>query len=571
VPNEILLVALLGFIAVGRISGVYDSLTRFYNFSELKKYIFLLFAFSLIITFFSSRPSFQQWFVLFFSSICATIPYRFLIKQLNSSTDKIQSKKTLIFSACKQGVFLKRSFFNSEHIQIVGFIDDNSSLQGRKIDGVYVYGLGDKLDRFIKNNNVSYIIFSTPKISSQRKLFLTDYFNSRGLKTFNSPVAENWIGQEKISPLRLKQIRIEDILSRPEIDVDNELNQAYYKGSKILITGGAGSIGSELVIRLLSYKPKKIVVIDFNETALFFLQNKINFPKNIEFLLMNVLDETKLSGLFEKENFDYVFHASAYKHVSVVENNPEEALRNNILGTFIVSTLSMRHNIKKFVLVSTDKAVNPTNLMGASKRFCELLVNVISRISNNKTQFITTRFGNVMGSNGSVIPIFREQIANGGPITLTHPEITRYFMTIPEASKLVIESGRIGRNNQVLVFDMGKPIKIIDIARNMISLSGCIPVVDIDIEIIGLRPGEKLYEELLLNTEKMTKSSNPYLFIADREHISSDTEELIFDFCSKLKCLKGLEILDLIADIKQIIPEYISNNSPFEILDHTSN
>jgi FlaA1/EpsC-like NDP-sugar epimerase len=311
-----------------------------------------------------------------------------------------------------------------------------------------------------------------------------------------------------------------------------------------------------------------VIVVDINETALFYLKTELQHNKNLELLLLNVLDGQKVLRLFENEQIDYVFHAAAYKHVSVVEENPIQGLRNNIVGTYNVAQAAKKFGVEKFVLVSTDKAVNPTNLMGASKRYCELLVNALSAKADDKTEFITTRFGNVLGSNGSVIPIFRDQIEKGGPITLTHPDITRYFMTIPEASKLVIESGRIGQNNQVYVFDMGEPVKILDMAKNMISLSGYRPYEDIDIEIVGLRPGEKLYEELLLDTETMIPSSNKYLFTAKRELISSDTATLIHEFCEKLLHSENLDGLELVKRLKLIIPEYKSNNSPFEVLDH---
>ena len=567
VPLNIVFIASIAFVVIGRFIGVYDSLTRFFNFYELKKYALLILLFSLVISFLSVSNSFERWFIIFFTVVTATIPYRFLVKQLNSASTKSISKLALLYGAGDQGVYLKRSFFNSPHFKIVGFIDDDSSLQGRKIDGVYVYGLGDKLDRFINKNNVAHVIFSTSKITAKRKLYLLDYFKAKQIQTYNLPSTETWVNR-KPSAAQLRKIRIEDILARPEINIEYALNKKYYEEKRVLITGGAGSIGSELVRQLLSYNPRKVIVADINETALFYLKTELQHSKNLELLLLNVLDGQMVLRLFEEEKIDYVFHAAAYKHVSVVEENPIQGLRNNIVGTYNVAQAAKKFGVKKFVLVSTDKAVNPTNLMGASKRYCELLVNALSAKADDKTEFITTRFGNVLGSNGSVIPIFRDQIEKGGPITLTHPDITRYFMTIPEASKLVIESGRIGQNNQVYVFDMGEPVKILDMAKNMISLSGYRPYEDIDIEIVGLRPGEKLYEELLLDTETMIPSSNKYLFTAKRELISSDTATLIHEFCEKLLHSENLDGLELVKRLKLIIPEYKSNNSPFEVLDH---
>jgi FlaA1/EpsC-like NDP-sugar epimerase len=561
-----LLITTLTLVLLGRLLGLYDSLTRFFNFFELKRYVLLLFLFSAILVLIDSSASFERWFFVFFSFISATIPYRFFIKQLNSNSIQSAAKSALLYGAGEQGVYLKRSFFNSPHFVIVGFIDDDKALQGRKIDGVYVFSLGEKLDRFIKKNNVGHVIFSTAKFSANRKQFLVEHFKSRQIQTYNLPSSDVWINKMP-SAAQLKKIRIEDVLARPEIDIDQKANSHNYAGKKILITGGAGSIGSELLRQLIKFEISKITVIDINETALFYLKGEIKSTSNVELLLLNVLDSSRLKELYEREQFDYVFHAAAYKHVSVVEDNAIQGLKNNIIGTFNVAQLAIQNGVKQFVLVSTDKAVRPTSVMGASKRYCELLINTLSRDENVQTKFITTRFGNVLGSNGSVIPIFRSQIEQGGPITLTHPDITRYFMTIPEASKLVIESGRIGENNQVYVFDMGEPVKIIDMAKNMISLSGFRPYEDIDIEIVGLRPGEKLFEELLLDTETMVKSIHSHLFIAQKESITQEQCALIEELIAKLEDTSKCEAFEVIGLLKQIIPEYKSNNSPFEALD----
>ena len=556
----------LGLVVSGRLLGLYDSLTRFFNFFELKRYVLLLLLFSALLVLTDSSANFERWFFVFFSFISATIPYRFLIKQLNSNSIQLAAKSALLYGAGEQGVYLKRSFFNSPHFSIVGFIDDDKTLQGRKIDGVYVFSLGEKLDRFVKKKNVGHVIFSTAKFSAKRKQFLLEHFKSRQIQTYNLPSSDVWINK-KPSAAQLKKIRIEDILARPEIDIDQKANRDSYIGRKILITGGAGSIGSELLRQLMKFEPSKIVVIDINETALFYLKEETKSAPNVELCLFNVLDSSRLKELFERELFDYVFHAAAYKHVSVVEDNAFEGLKNNIIGTFNIAQLAIQNGVKRFVFVSTDKAVRPTNVMGASKRYCELMINMLSRDERVKTKFITTRFGNVLGSNGSVIPIFRSQIEQGGPITLTHPDITRYFMTIPEASKLVVESGRIGENNQVYVFDMGEPVKIIDMAKNMISLSGFLPYEDIDIEIVGLRPGEKLFEELLLDTETTVKSIHSHLFIAQKESITQEQCALIEQLIAELKDTAKRDAFEVIGLLKQIIPEYKSNNSPFEALD----
>lgn len=567
VSHVTLLITTLALVLIGRLLGLYDSLNRFFNFFELKRYGLLLFLFSTIFVLIDSGASFEGWFIVFFSFISATIPYRFLIKQLHSNSAQTVAKIAMLYGAGERGVFLKRSFFNSPHFSIVGFIDDDKALKGRKIDGVYVFALDEKLDRFIAKNKVGHVIFSTDKFSAKRKQFLVEHFKSRHMQTYNLPSSNVWINK-KPSAAQLKKIRIEDILSRSELDIDHKANSDNYMNKKILITGGAGSIGSELLRQLLKFEPSKIVVLDISETALFFLREEITSAPNVEFLLLNVLDYVLLEELYEREQFDYVFHAAAYKHVSVLEDNALQGLKNNIIGTRNAAQLAIQNDVKKFVLVSTDKAVRPTNVMGASKRYCELLINMLSRDKKVVTKFITTRFGNVLGSNGSVIPIFKRQIEQGGPITLTHVDITRYFMTIPESAKLVIESGRIGENNQVYVFDMGEPVKIIDMAKNMISLAGFRPYEDIDIEIVGLRPGEKLFEELLLDTETMIESTHSHLFIAQKESITPEQCALIELLIAKLEDTGKCEAFEAIGLLKQIIPEYKSNNSPFEVLDN---
>jgi FlaA1/EpsC-like NDP-sugar epimerase len=430
---------------------------------------------------------------------------------------------------------------------------------------VYVYGLDDKLLAWMEKKQVKHVIFTTTKMTSARKEYLLNYFKDLRVQTYNLPPADVWAHRPP-SAAQLKKIRIEDLLTRAEIGIDVPANQSFYAEKSILVTGGAGSIGSELVRQLVEFAPKKVVVLDINETALFHLQEEFKEFGFVSCVLMNVLDDHGLNTLFAQESFDCVFHAAAFKHVSVVEHNPIQGLQNNALGTYRVAQATINHQVPRFVFVSTDKAVNPTNVMGASKRFCELLVAWLGA-HHMQTDFITTRFGNVLGSNGSVIPIFRKQIEAGGPITLTHPEITRYFMTIPEASKLVLEACRIGKDNQVFVFDMGAPVRIMDLATNMISLSGFRPNEDIEVKIVGLRPGEKLYEELLLNTEQMLPSHNPHIFISQKEELSAEQMALIQSVLDRLSQPGYADAYDLVRLMKVLIPEYKSNNSNFEVLD----
>ena len=552
-------------VIVGRAIGLYDSFTRFFNFHELVRYGALLFGASLTLLVVLGDYRLERLFVLFFSMALATIPYRFVVKYLFSFKSQTQVRTALLYGSGERGVFLKRSFFNSPHFKIVGFVDDDPQMKGRKIDGVYVYGLDDKLLSWMEKKDVKHVIFTTTKMSSARKEFLMNYFKDLRVQTYNLPPADIW-AQRPPSAAQLKKIRIEDLLTREEIIIDIAANESFYFGKTILVTGGAGSIGSEIVRQLIGFAPKRLVVLDVNETALFHLQQELKEFSIISCVLMNVLDDGGLEGLFAQEGFDYVFHAAAFKHVSVVEDNPIQGVQNNALGTYRVAQKAIDHKVSKFVLVSTDKAVNPTNVMGASKRFCELMVTWMGG-SHLETDFITTRFGNVLGSNGSVIPIFRKQIESGGPVTLTHPDITRYFMTIPEASKLVLEACRIGKDNQVFVFDMGAPVRIIDLATNMISLSGFRPNEDIEIKIVGLRPGEKLYEELLLDIEEMLPSHNPHIFIAKKEMLSQEHLLLIQSVLDRLNEPGFSDAMELIGLMKALIPEYKSNNSKFEVLD----
>jgi FlaA1/EpsC-like NDP-sugar epimerase len=552
-------------VLIGRLMGFYDSFTRFFNFHELVRYGALLFLSSVVLLVVLGDYRIERLFVLFFSMALATIPYRFVIKYLFSLKAHTDVKTALLYGAGERGVFLKRSFYNSPHFKIVGFVDDAPQIKGRKIDGVYVYGLDDKLLTWMEKKQVKHVIFTTTKMTSARKEYLLNYFKDLRVQTYNLPPTDVW-AQRPPSAAQLKKIRIEDLLTRAEIGIDVPANQSFYAEKSILVTGGAGSIGSELVRQLVGFVPKKVVVLDINETALFHLQEELKEFGFVSCVLMNVLDEHGLKTLFTQERFDCVFHAAAFKHVSVVEHNPIQGVQNNALGTYQVAKAAIDHKVPRFVLVSTDKAVNPTNVMGASKRFCELMVAWLGAY-HMQTDFITTRFGNVLGSNGSVIPIFRKQIEAGGPITLTHPEITRYFMTIPEASKLVLEACRIGKDNQVFVFDMGAPVRIMDLATNMISLSGFRPNEDIEVKIVGLRPGEKLYEELLLNTEQMLPSHNPHIFISQKEELSIEQMELIQSVLDRLSQPGYADAFDLVRLMKVLIPEYKSNNSNFEVLD----
>src|SRR5690606_34356241 len=380
-----------------------------------------------------------------------------------------------------------------------------------------------------------------------------------------------WNKKEDIHT-QIKPIQIEDLLDRTPITTDSELIKKDLYHKTVLVTGGAGSIGSEIVKQIAEFNPKKIVVLDNAESALHDMElfmNQNYSDLNFDILLADIRNLERMEMLFTKYRFDVVYHAAAYKHVPLIEKNPHEAVYVNIGGTINLANLSVKYDVQKFVMVSTDKAVNPTNVMGASKRAAEMYVQSLQNHKSCNTRFITTRFGNVLGSNGSVIPYFRKQIAAGGPVTVTHKEIIRYFMTISEACQLVLQAGTMGKGGEIFVFDMGKPVKILDMAERMIQLSGLKPYVDIDIEITGLRPGEKLYEELLNDTCTTLPTYHPKIMVSkvptlDYILIRAKIDEIIsISEFGKSKLI--------VKKLKELIPEFLSNNSEFQVLDHPEN
>ena len=542
---------------------IYEPIVGHITFSDLKKtsYVFILWSITFLIIF----PNFKNPYFFLIFIYLFLIGYRLLIKDFFNENKNIVAKPIILYGAGELGIFTKRALYNSSRYSVKGFIDDNEYLFSRKIEGVKIFSPSDpNLIQFINQNKIEYIIIANTKLPINRKKYLTKFFQKElRLKILEIPDPKTWIEKQNLN--EIKGIEIKDLLERKEIETDFKQNLKLYSGKTILVSGGAGSIGSEIVNQLLFFKPKNIVVLDINESGLFDLNEKFKSFKSVKIYLCNVTNKVSLDSVFKKYNIDIVFHAAAYKHVPMVEKQPLIGLRNNIFGTKNIIDISIKHKIDCFVLVSTDKAVNPTNVMGASKRFCELLCSINAELQN-ETKFITTRFGNVLGSSGSVVPIFKKQIDDGGPITITHPEITRYFMTIPEACQLVIEAGRIGKSGQILVFDMGKPIKIYDLAINMIYLSGLTPFKDIEVDYIGLRPGEKLYEELLLKTEGLTLTKNKHVFIGSVEKLSAESKSLIEKYLIDLE-KKDYDEITAVKFLKSIIPEFVSNNSKFKKLD----
>ena len=500
-------------------------------------------------------------------NIVVLISSRFVFKQIYHLliSNKKNNKKTLIYGAGDSGLITYAAITNDKNSEfnVVGFIDDNPSKIGKQFNRIKVYSIKSITEDFIKKHDIKEIIISIQNIDSLSLLEISDNLVSKNVKAKIVPPVESWIdGNLNIN--QIADVKVEDLLERSPINVENPTLKKEFYQKTILITGAAGSIGSEITKQISKYKYKKLLILDQAESPLYELQQDLK-QKNIsnyETLISDIRNKTSLEEIFNKYKINIVFHAAAYKHVPLMENNPYEAVRVNVKGTKNVMDLSVKYDIDKFVMISTDKAVNPTNVMGSTKRVAEIYAKCMQEKSN--TKFITTRFGNVLGSNGSVIPLFKKQIAKGGPLTVTHKDITRYFMTISEACQLVLEAGAMGKGGEIYVFDMGESVKIFDIAKKMIRLSGFKYPDDIDIKIVGLRPGEKLYEELLGDKENTLPTYNEKIMIAKVDNIDCNIFEAKINSLTNLKNKSNIEI---VREIKNIVPEYISNNSEFEKLD----
>jgi FlaA1/EpsC-like NDP-sugar epimerase len=449
-----------------------------------------------------------------FALVSARIVFKAAFITLVGVGDKVK-RNVLIYGAGQSGIITLNTLIQDRKSEtnVIGFIDDNSSKQGKTLAGVKIYSPEEALNGMLDKKHIQEIILSIQNINPQRKAKIVNLCLEKEIEVKNVPPISRWINGE-LSSKQIKAVKIEDLLNRAPIKLDKENIMNELRSKVVLVTGAAGSIGSEIANQIISYQPKILILVDQAETPMYELE--INLRKLIDrtnvltkFIIADVSDERAMRRVFKEYNPQKVFHAAAYKHVPLMESNPFEAIRVNAFGTKVMADLSQEFEVKKFVMVSTDKAVNPTNVMGASKRIAEMYIQCLNNIPENKTSFITTRFGNVLGSNGSVIPMFRRQIEAGGPITVTHPDITRYFMTIPEACQLVLEAGAMGKGGEIFIFDMGESVRIIDVAKNMIKLSGLTLGKDIQIEITGLRPGEKLYEELLSDEENTVATYHP--------------------------------------------------------------
>lgn len=511
----------------------------------------------------------------YFTSSLFMAGFRVITKILYYEWKSQNSEKinVIIYGAGEAGIITKKTLDQDTgmNYNVVAFVDDNRAKSGGMVDGIIIYHARKKLESLIRAKNVELVIIAIQKISADRKKRIIDTCLSYGVQVRNVPPVEKWINGE-LSFKQIKDVKIEDVLGRESITLDSTSIRQEIQGRTVLVTGAAGSIGSELCRQIAHFNPRFLVMVDQSESALYDLEMEFqdqNIKCNYDMMLADIRNTIRIRKLFEQYSPDIVFHAAAYKHVPVMEENPTEAVNTNILGTKNLADLSVKYRVKKFVMVSTDKAVNPTSVMGASKRVAEIYTQSLNRIAidelENSTKFITTRFGNVLGSNGSVIPRFKKQIAEGGPVTVTHPEITRYFMTIPEASQLVLEAAAMGKGGEIFLFDMGESIKIVDLAKKMIKLSGLTLGKDIQLVYTGLRPGEKLYEELLANEENTMATHHPKIMIAKvREHEFSVVQEQIAEV---VKFYERGEEERMVIEMKKMVPEYKSKNSVFEKLD----
>ena len=484
---------------------------------------------------------------------------------MESMKSKEIDDRVLIYGAGISGLITKRTIEKDAQSkqEIIGFIDDNKKISGNRLEGRTIYHTS-KIEKLLKDEGVSKVIIAIQNPDKNNQKAIAEFCLANNITVQKVPSTKSWINGE-FSTKQISKIQINDLLGRKPITLDEVRIENELKGQVILVTGAAGSIGSGMVRQIAKYKPAKLILLDQAESPSYDLQNELiaeNNTLDFEVVIGDIRNYERMRNLFETYQPRYVFHAAAYKHVPLMENNPSEAVLTNILGTRNLVDLSVDNKVFKFVMISTDKAVNPTNVMGASKRIAE----IYAQNANSKeiTKFITTRFGNVLGSNGSVIPLFQRQIDQGGPITVTDERVTRFFMTIPEACQLVLEAGTMGEGGEIFVFDMGESVKIIDLAKKMIQLSGLELGKDIQIKITGLRPGEKLYEELLAKEENTLPTHHPQILKAK---IRVESKEQIEKIAALVQLFEIQDNNAIVAKMKDIVPEFISNNSTFEKLD----
>ncbi len=584
-----MLIYIMICIVFFRVFRTYSGILRFSSFTDLLRLGFAMGSAFLVVLFvhyplsnvdtrYFTPLAARHLLVIFGGATALMWMYRMVIKSIYDTyfrTD--EAKNVLIYGIRTGGIGLAKSIRGEKpaRFKLRGFISHDPSLSAKQTHllGEPIYEVDDHLPEVLKERGIYAVLVAPGRIDMFRDdTTLQDYILGTGVKIFFAQDTVEWDKDEagKREKATLKPVSIEDLLPRDEIQVDLESVREELSGKRVLVTGSAGSIGSEIVRQVASFAPAEMLLIDAAESPQhdIRLMMKQDFPDvNAQVVVTSITKSNRMERLFESFRPDYVFHAAAYKHVPMMEDNPSESVQNNVLGTKVLADLSVKYGVKKFVMISTDKAVNPTNVMGCSKRICEIYVQSLNAAERSgavkgNTDFVTTRFGNVLGSNGSVIPIFERQIRNGGPVTVTDPDIIRYFMLIPEACKLVLEAGTKGEGGEIFVFDMGKPVRIVDLAKRMIQLSGA---EDIKIEFTGLREGEKLYEELLDDKENTKPSFHEKIRIAtvrEYDYASVNTE------ISELVSLAGeYDDLKTVAMMKRIVPEYVSNNSAFSVLD----
>jgi len=509
-------------------------------------------------------------------SYCLLLAFRILVKSMfetylttSNNNDLIN---TIIYGSDNRALTIANAIITEspKRFHLVGFVDKKPGISTNRILNLPLLNVNRKISVLARKLGAQSIIIADNTLNNEEKISIIDDCLQYNIKVFNLPYLNDMSNQKTIAA-NIRNIKIQDLLERKPIELDNCNISKQLNDKVVLVSGGAGSIGSEIVWQVSKFNPKKILIVDQAETPLH--QVSLEMQKNdtsceIIPIILNIKNKELLEAVFQKYQPDVVYHAAAYKHVPLMENHPEQAIQTNVFGTKVLADLSVKYNVDRFVMVSTDKAVNPSNIMGASKRIAEKYVQSLDSYLKDShkshTKFITTRFGNVLGSNGSVVPLFTKQIEMGGPITITHPDIIRYFMTIPEACQLVLEAGSMGNGGEVYIFDMGKPVKIIDLAHKMIRLAGLIPDQDIEIRIVGLRPGEKLYEELLNDSSKTLPTHHEKIMIAvdDKEHYISIDSEI-----NALHDLSYTNITEMVIQMKKIVPEFKSLNSDFQKLD----